>query len=319
MSKKTVLFYNKSGKVKYSSSGGAFFTIAEYLMSYENAIVYGATFDDLDRTVKHTRVSDKQELYKLQGSKYVQSYIGNTLINAKEDLDKGNIVLFSGTGCQIKGLLSYLGKQYENLYTVEIVCHGVPSKKYLDKCINYYEKKYCGEFKSLRFRNKTIGNRHGYIMSFLINKRRHMVFPDEDPYYYSFMNSLSLRPSCYECKYQSEIRTGDIILGDTNTQSFHPYDGVSLVALNNEKAIRLFNRIIDIDGIEIKDTSIYEEGKTNKQLLNHTVKPDGRDLFYVNVYDRDYLADEHESSISHYVAVVKAFVPTRIKQLFKGR
>ena len=116
---------NKKNIMK-STSGGLFGELARYVLS-QNGIVYGAKYSDDFYEVNHTRCDSIKELIPLLKSKYVRSNIGNTYKEAEEDLKSGKLVLYSGTPCQIAGLKCYLRKDYENLYTVDIICHGTPS------------------------------------------------------------------------------------------------------------------------------------------------------------------------------------------------
>ena len=146
--------WHKSREVLLSSSsGGAFTGIAEVVLA-NNGVVFGAFFDEDKRLVEHIAVEDKYELYKLKLSKYFQSRINDSYINAEKYLKEGRQVLFSGTGCQIAGLYKYLNKQYDNLITVDVLCHGITSKKVVDSYIKSKENKYKKEIKSFRFRIK---------------------------------------------------------------------------------------------------------------------------------------------------------------------
>ena len=124
----TFVGYYKDDEVrKQSSSGGIFSAIAEWILQ-QKGVVFGAAFDE-NFEVHHIAVETKEELIKLRGSKYVQSRLENTFLEAKEYLEKKRKVLFTGTACQIAGLKNYLSAKYENLYTVDVLCHGAPSPK----------------------------------------------------------------------------------------------------------------------------------------------------------------------------------------------
>ena len=119
---------------KKSTSGGAFSSLASYILD-NNGVVFGAELTD-DLRVAHTSIERFDDIYKLRGSKYIQSDIGNTYREAKKYLSDNRLVLFSGTPCQISGLKEYLGKEYDNLITIDILCHGVPSPLVFEKFIN---------------------------------------------------------------------------------------------------------------------------------------------------------------------------------------
>ena len=139
--------------LKISSSGGMFIAFAKNIIS-QDGVVYGAAYDQ-NLKVNHIRVENIEELKLLQGSKYVQSDTADTFEQTKNDLISGRKVLFSGTPCQIAGLKQYLGKDYENLYTIDIVCHGVPSQKLFEKYKNSLEAKENSKIDQFDFRDKT--------------------------------------------------------------------------------------------------------------------------------------------------------------------
>ena len=147
---------NKDNEVrKLSSSGGVFSLLCNYVIS-KNGVVFGAAFDK-EFNVRHMFAETLEECEKFRGSKYVQSKIGDTYIEAKKFLDKGRLVLFSGTPCQISGLESFLMKKYENLIMVDIACHGVPSPLVYKNYIKLLEEKNKSHMNSLSFRDKSTG------------------------------------------------------------------------------------------------------------------------------------------------------------------
>ena len=128
--------------IKKSSSGGIFAELAKFVLS-QNGVVFGCSMERVEDgfDVKHIYIENEKDLYKLQGSKYVQSRIGNTIKEAKEFLDKGRFVLYSGTSCQIAGLKAYLKQDYANLLTVDLSCEGTPPLKIFNAYIRFLETK----------------------------------------------------------------------------------------------------------------------------------------------------------------------------------
>ena len=139
-----------------SSSGGLFTLIAENIID-QGGVVFGAAFTDDFKSVRHICVDNIADLDKLRGSKYVQSKIGDTYKQAKEYLDSGRKVLFTGTPCQLGGLYSYLRKPYENLFTQDIICHGVPSPMVWERYVDFREKKSASSTQRMFFRHKKYG------------------------------------------------------------------------------------------------------------------------------------------------------------------
>ncbi|MDO5424150.1 MAG: Coenzyme F420 hydrogenase/dehydrogenase, beta subunit C-terminal domain [Eubacteriales bacterium] len=226
-----------------SSSGGIFRVLAEEILAKEG-VVYGAAWEGL--TVQHIRVTEKEMLARLSGSKYVQSRIGSTYRQVKEDLEQQRQVLFSGTPCQNAGLLRYLQKDYENLTTVDIVCHGVPSEKLFQAYLADVHGK--ENVKSVAFRTKEFGQNCANGVVTYQNGKKKMISASLDPFEKGFHKSLFLRKSCYECRYAAPPRAADFTLGDFwGLEKYNPAlkdeRGVSVVLLNTEKAEKMWTEL----------------------------------------------------------------------------
>lgn len=230
--------------VEGSSSGGVFTELANVILE-EGGVVFGVGYDQNFR-VEHQQIQSKEELYRLRTSKYVQSNTGMIYSEVKRCLGKGKQVLFTGTSCQIAALQQYLGKDYENLFTADIICHGVPSpgvwETYLKQCHGGKE------IKAISFRDKTLGwNRFSMRVSYA-DGSAYCKEATKDPFERGFLANLYLRPSCYQCQYKTLKRSSDLTLADYwGVETVHPelkaQEGVSLVLLQSEKGKRLFSRI----------------------------------------------------------------------------
>lgn len=315
------LFWSSNKKTKYSASAGAFYCIAEdFLNSFKkDSVVYGCAI--IDGKAVHIGICDKNDLYKLQGSKYVQSNILQVFDELKLFLEKGKKVLFSGTACQVAAIKSYLRKDYKNLYTIDIVCHGVPSPELFESYQDWLKKKYKSDtIKDIRFRNKSATNRNGYILKLKTDDKKRRIFAAKDPYYSAFLEGYSLRPSCYECKYSNENRVSDISIGDSIDAKFHPTQGISLVIINSEKGKDIFNKIQYKNDI-VKST--YEkESAHNLQLKKSTKLPDKRYIFYKELKEKGWDFEvPYISIISNVKIYLKNIIPTyfkvNIKKLIK--
>lgn len=223
---------------KASSSGGAFYEIALKVIN-KGGRVYGAAYDE-NFVVKHIGVSDKNGLEKIMKSKYVQSDMGNVFSEVKSDLENDIPVLFSGTGCQVQGLRNFLGKEYDNLLCVDIVCHGVPSPKLFADYLSFMENKYKSKITSVNFRGKAIKNKVQDMLITFENGKRYSEIPSIDSYYSFFAKNFSLRDSCFECPFSNIKRVGDITLADywkieNKYPEFQDYKGISLLITNTEK------------------------------------------------------------------------------------
>ena len=246
-----------------SSSGGMFTAIAEYIIS-KGGIVYGCAFNE-HMTPYHIGVDTFEGLGKLRGSKYVQSDMGNTYRSIRGNLGKGKLVLFTGTPCQVAALYSFLGKMdTTNLFTVDLVCHGVPSVDAFKKYLSYLEKKFSRKITSFRFRDKKYEWERPSISVGFDNKYKRW-FANEDVYYENFRKSLLQRPSCFFCRYANEKRFGDFTIGDfwgyqKGNLSMSKKEGISCCLINTPKAKSIFE-FLKIN-YEKVNTSIIIQGNT---------------------------------------------------------
>lgn len=135
----TYAAYSKDEKLRLSSSSGAIFSLLAEQVINLGGTVYGVAMSQDCTSAEFIRVDKEDALSKLRGSKYLQAKIGNAYQQVKKDLESGLTVLFSGTGCQVNGLIGFLGKKYGNLYCVDVICHGVPSPRLWEKYVQYIE------------------------------------------------------------------------------------------------------------------------------------------------------------------------------------
>lgn len=257
------------GIVSQSSSGAVFTLLAEQVID-EGGVVFGARFNDKN-TVIHDFIEKKEDLSLFRGSKYVQSRIGNTFREAEEFLKSGRIVLFSGTPCQIAGLKKFLVKPYENLLTVDFICHGVPSpgvwEKYLKETIvalvcdknsvsshSILDKDTL--IKSISFRDKSLGwKKYSFVLSLSTTDgsgvENTVLFSeplDKNYFLKGFLADLYLRPSCHHCRVKSWKSGSDITIADAwgigdLYPEFDDDKGVSLVILLTTKGNQYFDEI----------------------------------------------------------------------------
>lgn len=189
--------------VEESRSGGFFTALSDYVLKYKG-VVYACMMSEKLEAV-HVRVDNKITRDKCRGSKYVQSVVGDCFRSAKDDLENGRLVLFSGTACQINGFMRFLSKKYENLLTLDILCHAVPSPKVFEEFKNYMETKFKEECVAVDFRNKRKFGWGADVMSFFT--KNHSF--DTQSYSDFFWGGLSIRPSCFHCRYK-KIDRGEV-------------------------------------------------------------------------------------------------------------
>lgn len=304
---------NKDDKVRsVSSSGGIFTLLAENILS-KNGIIFGAAFDK-DMMVKHFMIDKLEDLYKFRGSKYVQSQIGDTYKLAKKELDEGKFVLFTGTPCQIEGLKLYLMKDYDKLYTQDIICHGVPSPLVWEKYKNNIEDREKDKIINFNFRNKENSWKSYDIDVKLNNDISIKEKASNNLYMKAFLKNICLRDSCYSCAFKSINRISDITLADYwGVQKLKPtFDddkGTSLVVVNSKKGEELFENIKN--KIKYEESNIGEASKYNPSMIKASALPNNRETFFKDIYNMDI-----ESAIKRNLPKEKLNV--KIKRKIKG-
>lgn len=308
-----------------STSGGAFTAIADAVFA-QGGIVYGAAMLD-GMQVKHIRTSGKDDFEGLRSSKYLQSDTGTTYQMVEQDLKQGKTVLYSGTPCQIDGLKNFLVKDYENLYTVDIVCHGVGSQAYFDKYMDYARERY-GKIKALRFRSKEYAGWScggGVVVVDSSDCLKKIPYRDFDNYYYSYFLSGDIyRKSCYSCKYANTNRVGDFTLGDywgveALNLPLQTENGCSLLLVNNRHAMQLLDEIESLDRVE---TTVEQAAHCNKQLNAPSKLMDSRQN-RIGEYEsmsgqqiqKEYLKNHRKTVVK---GQLKALMPYKLKLLIRS-
>lgn len=266
-----------------SSSGGAFATISCNILA-KNGVVFGAAYTK-DFEIKHIYIEKEVELRKLQGSKYAQSNQGKAYIYAKNFLKEGRYVLYSGTPCQISGLKNFLNKEYDNLLTIELLCHGVPSVKLLQ---SYIENKYNFEdIESINMRGKEKWDLRFEIL--FKNSDKVILYGNKSSYIYGFHNDLFLRDSCYNCLFASLPRQADFTIGDFwNVRKLkigQPFEKkCSIILINNTKADNYYHEITKVASIHTVDISHIDNKKLNKNIYNPNAKYTNKvKIFWENI------------------------------------
>lgn len=256
--------YNKDRDMLLkSSSGGIFGLLAKYIIS-NGGIVYGAKVKNRFY-VYHDRAVSLEEAEGFFGSKYLHSDINDCYHNCKIDLEDGRKVLFSGTPCQIAGLYTYLQRDYSNLVTVGVVCHGVPSRTIFDKFIVEVEKKHRSEVTKYQWRNKEKGWGPNHVRMDYSNGTHELTVSVKNPYTKGFLKNCYIRPSCYQCKFAKLPRIEDLAISDfwgyegRLTETNHN-EGLSMVVVTNSKGLELFNNIKE----ELVFESVTEEYAKSK-------------------------------------------------------
>ena len=308
-----------------SSSGGIFTLLAEHVID-DGGVVFGARFNEKWEVI-HDYTESKEGLAPFRGSKYVQSYIGNSYKNAESFLKSGRKVMFTGTPCQIAGLKKFLRKEYDNLLAVDFVCHGVPSpmvwRKYLEEEIvrqgNSGKNKVLVSSKvssvvtGVNFRDKSTGwKKYSFVLYFSKastegdqNVVSSSVFA-RNVYMKAFLSNLSLRPSCYTCPAKAGKSGADVTVGDfwgieDSLSSFDDDKGISAVVINNNNKLMA----LITDAVEVKIQDVY---RNNPCLMNSVSRPINRDFFFDNLLSKNFHVSLERSVSLDIVNRIRRFV-----------
>ena len=264
-----------------STSGGAFSAFAERILSM-NGVVYGAAF--AEKTIKHIRVILKENLALLRGSKYAQSDISNVYHNILEDIKQDRKVIFSGTPCQCASVKKFLGVKkvnMENVFFIDMVCHGVCSTGVFEAYINYCEKRKKKEIVTHLFRSKVNGwSKHTEVNVYEDGEQDYSSY-ESQLFKSIFYSHVALRNSCFGCKFCTVNRVSDITMADFwGLQKSHPlfYDseGVSFILTNTKKGQELLESSKDV--LEFFEANICDTEQP--QLYRPAAKVNNSERFW---------------------------------------
>lgn len=236
---------------KESTSGGAAYAISKSIIA-KGGHVWGAAYTD-GLSLRYVEANTIEELQPQRKSKYVQCYVADCFKKIKQELDAGELVLFCGTACHVKGLRFFLRKDYDNLYTIDLVCHGVPGQGVFRKYVDWLEKRYGDQLIDFEPRHKGSDGQEVLWCRMATFKRNGKVKIrlDEDGYFTGFQHNIFLRDNCFNCTSNGEFRYADFTVGDfwgidrlkNNRERCY---GISMLALNSEKAKKLFESFSDL-------------------------------------------------------------------------
>lgn len=257
-----------------SSSGGAA-SVFSTIITSAGGVVYGAVVSK-GANIHHARIDKANDLYRLKGSKYVQSHIGDMYKSVLKDLKQNLIVLFIGTPCQIAGLKGFLRKPYSNLITVDLICHGVPNQKLLHEHIS-------NQTALCAVDNVSFRGMEEWALSIVSNKKikYKCEFP-KDKYLTGFMYGLFYRPSCYQCKYAGSSRISDLTIGDfwglgKKVPFSYPKEKVSVILVNTPIGEQLLSKCSN--SLFLVERPVEEAVNGNSQLQCPARKHEFYELF----------------------------------------
>ena len=300
-----------------SSSGGVFSLFANYVLE-KNGVVYGAALADDCKGVKHIRVTKSCDLARLRGSKYLQSDVTDCFLLVRRDLQEGKLVLFSGVPCQINGLKLLLKKDYENLITTEVICHGVMSPSVWKAYVNSLEGKYGSHIVNVNFREKKRGWAD-FGLEINAGKIKQFKSHQEDPYLRLFLKDCCLRPSCYNCVPKKLESMADITIGDfwgvaSQVPELADNLGTSLVLIQTEKGQKMYDYLLQSHELVSIQVPFENAIKENPQYCKSVLHPSSRDSFFLdfNNYGFTYIQKKY-GSISFKEKLKIMVKKTRVK------
>ncbi len=311
---KGIACYNKDENVRKKSTSGAIFPLlAQYIID-KGGVVFGACYDE-NFDVYHDYAQTMDGAEKFKGSKYVQSDTGFSFRKVRDFLGEGRYVLFSGTPCQIGGLRSFLGEDYNNLLCVDLACHGVPSPKVWRKYLEFLISKAEGDLISVNQRNKEESwKRYSVALDFDNGKKYRKTIHD-DMMMKAFLSDIALRKSCYDCNFKDIERVADITLADCwgvekIAPKFDDDKGTSLLIIHSNKGKMVFEEIsekIMFEEIDLEKACLF-----NPSLVKSSVRPAKREEFFEEIEIENF-----KTIIDKYCEIKdnRSFM-TRLKQKF---
>ena len=228
-------------KLRESQSGGVFSAIAEAILA-RGGVVYGVAYSE-NYKISHCKITKKEALNSIKGSKYVQSNLDGIFLDVINELKNDKLVLFSGVPCQVENLRKQTERlKRGKLITIDILCHGVGAPKVWEDYLHYLEIKYSSSLQNVNMRNKLLGWKGGIETYTFKNKKRIIT----ESYLYLYFSHYIQRESCFNCPYTNLKRVGDISLGDfwhwedTSYNEFRDNKGISLVLINSSIGKKIF-------------------------------------------------------------------------------
>ena len=325
---KTRKAYGVIGKdsklIKRSSSGGVFIVLAEYVVKKMNGYVVGSIIDD-NGNVFHSITNDFDIVKKMQGSKYVESDLKDTFPLIKSKLKEDKLVLFTGTPCQNASLISFLGRHFENLILVDLICHGVPSQKTWLSKFSEINNKY-KQLGTIQFRYKDVFNKTNY--SYVLFNKKNKVIKKipwyKDGYYSLFVKEKNYRPSCYSCDFKKKERVSDMTIGDLGSwkynHSFFPDKATSCLFVNTKKGEEFWNKVcelffytpIDVEREYKSNKAITEQiplskRLSSKELVSLNSNIDLSDVYIIN-----------QSIYEKFKSLIKRIFPSYIREKIRS-
>jgi coenzyme F420-reducing hydrogenase beta subunit len=314
MEMKVYAIKHKDERIREASRSGGFFTaLSDWFLNHKG-VVYGCVLTE-KYEAKHIRCIDKNVRNLMRGSKYIQSSMGNCFELVKKDLDECKNVLFTGTSCQIDGLKHYLQREYDNLFCLDIVCHGVPSKKVWIEYLKWLSKDDLGSISSVDFRNKVDFGWHTHVETITFKDGSKI---NSEVFQRLFYGHAVLRPSCYVCPYKNVFHPGDITIADfwgidKCKPEFDDNKGVSLVLVNTEKGLMYWDKIKD--DLQVEESNI--DDAMQRPLIAPFPKPKNRERFWADFRSKKFSYIARKYGGYGRVNAMKRLIKKNIKKIIR--
>lgn len=270
---------------KASSSGGIFREFTKTIME-NGGMAFAAKYNPFP-TVAFSKIDSVDEISFFHGSKYVESEIGDVFIEVKKELDTNRKVLFVGLPCQIAGLLSFLHEPYTNLYTIDLVCGGVPSSLYFRTWIDSLENIYQDKIIDYKFRNKILGWSNSISSITFSSGNERFITKKKDIFYQDYQKGKNVRKGCFNCQFYGFNTVADLTIGDYNGALHYEWAredadrGLSVICINSEKG----NELVQIckKNIVLKESNFYAASRYNFQMKMSRVEPEEREKYLKDI------------------------------------
>ncbi len=308
-----------------STSGGLFYVFASSILNC-GGIIYGCVFDNL-YNAKIIRAETFEQIKPMHGSKYVWSDSSYSYPQVRQDLESGRKVLYTCLPCQAAGLRKYLKKGYENLYIIDVLCGGSPSPYAFQMYLQTLTDDTGKNLLNFQFRDKErFGS--GVNCTYFLKGKKHYETWLENSFYFAFSSRsrVTWRKSCYQCDYKSLNRVSDISIGDywgveKYHSKFNPKDGVSVVLINTEAGLTIFNSIKE--AINFEKSNVLYATERNSLVVNikdgYNQIPAEREYFFRTLHDGGWKeADKKFLKLREKMLLKEkvARIPNKLRQIF---
>lgn len=309
--------WNKDEQVvKNSTSGGVFTALSDVILE-QGGVIFGAGFDS-GMNVKIQKAENKNERDIFRGSKYIWSDTQDTYTQVKEILLSGKMVLFAGTPCQISGLRSFLGKRYEGLFCIDLICHGMPSVLVWNEYKKYIEKKYGGRIEVFKFRHRTEGVMESAYYAEFKNGKKMQESLSDNAYSKTYNSLIAHMPACYACQYTRNERVGDVTIGDFwGIEIISPEDtnqnGTSFISVNTKQGKKLF--LLAEKKLRVSRRKMSEAVKKNPALHESVKQRPWRKSFFRSIQKYGFF-----TTYQIYINIGnKVLIPYRVIRKIRGK